>query len=211
MAKTLVTGGTGFIGAHVARLLAERGDDLCLAVQDDSDDELIRDLEAKRVICDVLDRRAVRRALKGVDRVFHAAGVTSVRPSDRDRLFEVNVGGTKTVVEECLRADVGRVVYTSSAAAGGHAEPGRTAHENQLVTSGRPGIPYGNSVHEAEVEVMRMAARGLPVVCVTPAVCFGAGDVHLASTRLVRGFLLGRIPAYTEGAICVVDVHDVAE
>jgi len=211
MAKTLVTGATGFIGAHVARLLAERGDDLCLAVQDDSDDELIRDLETKRVVCDVLDRRAVRRALKGVARVFHAAGVTSVRPADRDRVFAVNAGGTKIVLEECLRAGVERVVYTSSAAAVGHAEPGGTADENQLFTAGHLGIPYVNSVHEAEVEAMRLAARGLPVVCVNPAVCFGAGDVHLASTRLVRGFLLGRLPMYTDGAICVVDVRDVAE
>jgi dihydroflavonol-4-reductase len=211
VAKTLVTGSTGFLGSHIARLLLERGDDLRLAAEEGSEDELIRDLDVERVYCDVLDRRAVRRALKGVDRVFHAAGVTSVRPSDRDRLFAVNVGGTKTVLEECLRSGVERVVYSSSAAAVGHAEPGRTADEDQLFTAGSLGIPYVNSVHEAEVEAMRLAARGLPVVCVNPAVCFGAGDVHLASTRLVRSFLLGRIPVYTDGAICVVDVRDAAE
>jgi dihydroflavonol-4-reductase len=211
MAKTLLTGATGFIGSHVARLLVERGDDLRLAVEEGSDDELIRDLDVERIVCDVLDRRAVRRSLKGVDRVFHAAGLTSVRRSDRERLFDVNVGGTKTVLEECLRSDVERVVYTSSAAALGHAEPGRTADEDQLFTAGGLGIPYVNSVHEAEVEAMRLAAGGLPVVCVNPGVCFGAGDVHLSSTRLVRSFLLGRLPLYTDGAICVVDVRDVAE
>jgi dihydroflavonol-4-reductase len=211
MPKTLVTGATGFIGSHVAHLLVERGDDVRLAIESGSDDELIRDLDCESVTCDVLDRRSVRRALKGVERVFHAAGVTSVRPADRERLFRVNVGGTKLVLEECLRAGVERVVYTSSAAAIGHAECGGAIDETALFTAGRLGIPYVNSVHEAEVEAMRMAARGLPVVCVNPAVCFGAGDVHLSSTRLVRSFLLGRIPAYTEGAICVVDVRDAAE
>ena len=58
---------------------------------------------------------------------------------------------------------------------------------------------------------MRVAARGLPLVCVNPAVCFGAGDHLLTSTRLVRSFVLGRIPVYADGAISVVDVRDVAE
>jgi dihydroflavonol-4-reductase len=58
---------------------------------------------------------------------------------------------------------------------------------------------------------MRVAARGLPLVCVNPTFCLGAGDHRLTSTRLVRSFLLGRIPVYTEGAVCVVDVRDVAE
>src|ERR687898_1212646 len=159
----------------------------------------------------VRDRRAVRRALKGRERVFHCAGVTSVRAADRERLFEVNVRGTKVVMEECLRAGVERVLYTSSAAVVGPAKAGKTADENQLFTTAHLDIPYVNSVREAEVEAMRVAAQGLPLVCVNPAVCFGAGDVQLASTRLVRSFLLGRIPLYTEGAVSIVDVRDVAE
>jgi dihydroflavonol-4-reductase len=211
LSKVLVTGATGFIGSHVAHLLAARGDEVVLGVQEGSPDAAIADLDLKRVKLDVLDRRSLRRALKGVARVFHCAGVTSVRPADGERLFEVNVGGTKLVMNECLRAGVERVVYTSSAAALGPAEPGRTADETQLFTAGRLGIPYVNSVHEAEVEAMRVAAHGLPLVCVNPGICFGAGDHLLASTRLVRSFLLGRIPIYTDGAVSIVDVRDAAE
>ncbi|MGH2744923.1 MAG: SDR family NAD(P)-dependent oxidoreductase [Thermoleophilaceae bacterium] len=211
MSKVLVTGATGFIGSHVARLLAERGDEAVLGVEDGSPDAAIAGLDLKRVKLDVRDRRSVRRALTGAERVFHCAGVTSVRPDDAERLFEVNVGGTKLVMSECLRAGVERVVYTSSAAALGPATRGRTADETQLFTAGRLGIPYVNSVHEAEVEAMRLAAHGLPLVCVNPGVCLGAGDHLLASTRLVRSFLLGRIPVYTDGAVSVVDVRDAAE
>jgi dihydroflavonol-4-reductase len=210
LGKVLVTGATGFIGSHVARLLAERGDEVVLGVEADSPEAPIADLDLKRVKLDVLDRRSVRRALKDAERVFHCAGMTSVRPGDAERLFEVNVGGTKLVMNECLRAGVERVVYTSSAAAIGPAPHGRTADETQIFTAGRLGIPYVNSVHEAEVEAMRVAAHGLPLVCVNPGVCFGAGDHLLASTRLVRSFLLGRIPVYTEGAVSVVDVRDAA-
>ena len=210
MGKTLLTGATGFLGAQLARRLVERGDEVRVTLSDGSDTRAIDDLDLEQVRCDVLDRRAVRRVLKGVDRVFHAAGMMSVRPQDRDRLFEVNVGGTRTVLGECLRADVGRVVLTSSAAALGPAERGKTADETQLFTAGHLGIPYVNSVHEAEIEALRLAAKGLPLVCANPTVAFGPGDVHVTSTRLVRSFLLGRVPAYADGAINVVDVRDVA-
>jgi len=125
----LVTGATGFIGSHVARLLDERGDDVTLGVQDGSPDAAIAGLDCRRVKLEVRDRRSVRRALKGVTRVFHCAGVTSVRPADAELLFDVNVRGTKLVMEECLRAEVERVVYTSSAAAVGPAADRKAATE----------------------------------------------------------------------------------
>jgi dihydroflavonol-4-reductase len=211
VAKTLLTGATGFIGSHLARRLIERGDELRVTVRAESPLEGIAGLDCERVKCDVLDRRALRRALKGVDRVFHAAGMTSIHPMDAERVFVVNVAGTRTVLEECLRAGVDRVVYTSSAAALGPAKRGGAADETQLFTAGHLGIPYVNAVHEAEVEAMRLAAQGLPLVCVNPTVTFGSGDLHVTSTKLVRNFLLGRVPAYADGAVNIVDVDDVAE
>lgn len=210
MSKTLLTGATGFIGSHLARALITRGDDLRVTLRAGSDAGPIESLGAERVRCDVLDRRAVRRALRGVDRVFHTAGVTSVRPEDAERLFEVNVVGTRTVLEECLRAGVERVTYTSSAAALGPARRGGAADERQVFSAGHLGIPYVDSVHAGEVEALALVEEGLPLVCVNPTVAFGPGDVHVTSTRLVRSFLLGHVPAYADGGLNVVDVRDVA-
>src|SRR4051794_39280724 len=116
---TLVTGAAGFIGSHVGRSLAERGDELKLGLLPGASDESLQGVDGQRVSCDVLDRRAVRRVLRDVDRVFHCAGVTSIDPADAERVFDVNVKGSRILLEECLRAEVGRVVMTSSAAAVG--------------------------------------------------------------------------------------------
>ena len=210
MAKTLVTGGNGFLGSAVVRLLAARGDSLRLTRRRRSRVENLDGVEHETVQCDVLDRASVRRAMKGVDRVFHIAGLVSMRPEDDARLFEVNVGGTRIVPEEALRAGVERVVYTSSVAAIGPAEEGGTTDERQLFTAGNLGIAYVNSKHEAEGEAFRLAARGLPLVVVNPTYVFGRGDVYARTTSVVRRFLLGRIPAYVPGALNVVDVNDVA-
>jgi dihydroflavonol-4-reductase len=152
----------------------------------------------------------VRRAVTGVEKVFHCAGLVSLRARDAERVFQVNALATRLLLEECLRAEVQRVVFTSSVAAIGPAPRGGTADESQVFTAGHLGIPYVNSKHEAETEALRLAAHGLPVVCVNPTFVYGRGDVHGGSTSLVRRFLLGRIPVYTDGAINVVDVVDVA-
>jgi dihydroflavonol-4-reductase len=210
MAKTLVTGGTGLVGSHVVRALVGRGDDVRVALRPSSRMDNLADLnlELEKVDCDVLDRRAVRRALRGVERVFHIAGTTSLR-TPGEAVFRVNVQGTRTVLEEALRVGVERAVYTSSVAAVGPAMRGSTADERHPF-HGSYGIPYVAAKREAEVEVLRLAARGLPVVIVNPAHVFGPGDLYRSSTVVVRRFLRRQIPAYVDGAINIVDVADVA-
>jgi len=209
MPTSLVTGGTGFIGSHVVRALVERGDDVRVTVREGSKLDNLGDLDVHRVTCDILDRRAVGRAVRGVDRVFHVAGLTSLRAS-AERLYRVNVEGTRAVLEAALRAGVQRVVHTSSVAAIGPAPPGGTADETQPFAAATLGIPYVNSKREAEVEALRIGAHGLEVVVVNPAHVFGRGDIYHSSTELVRRYVLRRIPAYVNGAINIVDVGDVA-
>jgi dihydroflavonol-4-reductase len=207
--KTLLTGGTGLVGSHIARALAQRGDDLRLTVRDTSRLDNLDGLEYEAVRCDVLDRRALRRALRGVDRVFHVVGHTSLRASER-ALQRANVEATRMVLGECLRAEVERVVFTSSVAAVGPARPGSTADETTAFDIRAAEIPYVAAKREAEVEALRFAARGLPVVLVNPAHVMGRGDLYRSSTELVRRFLRRDIPAYVDGAINVVAARDVA-
>lgn len=210
MAKTLVTGGSGFIGSHLARALAERGDELRLLARRRSDLTHLSELEFERATGDVTDRRAVRRAMEGVDRVFHVAGRTSLRAADRQVVFDTNVRGSRVVFESAYEAGVERVVHTSSAGAIGVAKPKGTADESTPFEIGHLGIAYVNSKHEAELEALRLAAKGLAVVIVNPSFVLGPQDPTRTSMGLVRRFCLGRIPAYVGGALNIVDVRDVA-
>jgi dihydroflavonol-4-reductase len=209
--KTLVTGGSGFVGTHLVRALAERGDDLRLLARRSSALGHLSGVAFERATGDVTDRRAVKRAMDGVDRVFHVAGTVSMRQSERERVFAVNVRGTRIVLEEALEAKVRRVVHTSSVAAVGPAKPKGTADETQAFKIGHLGIAYINSKHEAEVQAMRLAARGLPVVVVNPSFVLGPDDpAGGGSMHLVQRFLTQRLPAYVDGGLNIVDVRDVA-
>jgi dihydroflavonol-4-reductase len=208
VARVLVTGATGFIGSHVTRALAARGDDVRVTVRASSRDDALAGLDVERVTADVTDRAAMRRAVRGIERVFHAAGTTNLR-LPAEQLMRINAEGARTVLEACLTEGVERAVHVSSVAAIGPARRGGALDERHVRT-GPLGIPYADAKHAAEVEALRVAARGLDVVLACPAHVLGAGDDRRSSTEVVRRFLLRRIPAYVDGAICIVDVEDVA-
>jgi len=212
MPTTLVTGATGLLGSHLVRALAERGDRLRLLIRRDSDTGVLDGIEHDRVTGDITDRRAVRRAVEGVDRVFHLAADNSLDGGDLERIFAVNAGGTALVAAEALEAGVTRLVHASSVAAIGPAPPGGRADESQPYMIAHLGIAYANSKHEAEAEVLRAAAHGLDVVIFNPTFILGPplGATPSLSIGVVRRFLLRRIPALVDGGLNVVDVRDVA-
>jgi dihydroflavonol-4-reductase len=209
MPRTLVTGATGFIGAHVTRLLVARGDEVSVTIRSSSRTDALEGLEVRPIRADILDRRSIRRAMQGTDRVFHVAGTTNLR-ADRAQLFAVAAEGTRIVLEEALRAGVQRAVYTSSVAAVGPAPAGRNGDERTTWNAARHAIPYLDAMHEAEVAALRLVGRGLPLVVVNPAHVLGAGDAGGSSTSLVRRFLRRQIPAYVDGTLNIVGVQDVA-
>jgi len=176
----------------------------------DSPLEPLDGLNVEHVVADINNRQAIRRAMQGVDTVYHAAGVTSLRRT-REDYFRVNVEGTRVVLSEALRAGVKKAVYTSSVSALGPAPKGLTADETQVNGLTGLNLAYPESKAEAEVQALRIAARGLPLVIVMPGQVFGAGDWRRSSTDIVRRFMRREIPAYVDGTLCIVDAKDVAE
>ena len=212
MAATLVTGATGFVGGHVARLLAERGDAVRVTFRDEARLARLDAFDVEPVRADVLDRASLRRAMRGCEVVFHTAGFVGTRPPDR--LWQVNALSPRVVVEAAAAEGVRRVVHTSTVAAVGNAPHGEVADETHVYRGGEFGLAYADSKHEGEVEALAAGGRlGVEVVVVNPSYVLGVpvdpSQAGETSTRVIGNFLLGRLPAVVDGATNIVDAEDV--
>jgi dihydroflavonol-4-reductase len=212
--KACVTGATGYVGGHVARLLAERGDEVRVTYRDARRLERLADISIDPVSADVLDRSSLRRAMRGCEVVFHTAGYVGSHP--RELLWQMNALSPRLVVEAAAAEMVPRVVLTSSVAAVGPALDGETADEANVYRSGGLSLAYGDAKHEGEAEALAAGARlGIDVVVVNPSYVLGVpvdrSQPGETSTRTVGNYLLGRLPAIVDGNINVVDVVDVAK
>src|SRR4051794_16778571 len=208
-----VTGATGFVGGHVARLLAERGDEVRVTYRDSARLSRLGGIDVEPVKADVLDRAGMRRAVRGCDVVFHTAGYVNSRPAER--VWRINALSPRVVVEAAAMEGVERVVLTSTTAAIGTAPGEDVADETHVYRPGGAGMDYADSKHEGELEGMAAGARlGVDVVVVNPSYVLGVPvdrrEPGETSTRTVANFLLGRLPAVVDGATNIVDVRDVA-
>jgi dihydroflavonol-4-reductase len=208
-----VTGATGFIGAHVARVASELCPPVRATYRNEARLARLGEIEVESVKADVLDRAALRRAFRGCDVVFHCAGFVGARPVER--VWRVNALAPRIAVEAAAAEGVRRVVVTSSVAGIGPAPPGRQGTEDDLYRGGL-GLTYPDAKHEGEAEALAAGARvGVEVVVVNPSYVFGAPvDRSLpgeTSTRMIGNYLRGRLPAIVDGETNAVDVRDVAQ
>ncbi|MEP7286456.1 MAG: NAD-dependent epimerase/dehydratase family protein [Chloroflexota bacterium] len=210
MIRALVTGGTGFLGSHIARTLIEEGHRARVLRRANSPLDLIDGLPVEHAIGDVLDIPSLERAMQGCEWVFHVAAVSDYWRSNRVKLYLVNVNGTTNVLETARRSGVQRVIFTSSGAAVGMRADGRPADEQIPFNFSPKLFPYGHSKHLAEQEVQRAVASGQDIVTLNPTVVFGPGDLNQISGSAVVEMARGKVPVYPVGGITVIDVRDVA-
>jgi dihydroflavonol-4-reductase len=200
--RVLVTGASGFIGAHVARRLAERGDEVRGLARSQPPPEA---RVAEHVAADLLDGEALRRAVDGCDAVVHVAALYAYDRADARRMEAVNVEGTRAVLDAAAGR---RVVVTSSSATCGPV-PGRPATEADSPPDWELRVPYKRTKLAAERVALE---HGGDVVVVNPTTVVGPGDRRpTPSGKMVRDVATGRIKGYTRGGgINVVAVDDVA-
>ena len=210
MKLALVTGATGFVGANLVAALTQTGWRVRVLHRSSSRLHALDGLTFEPALGDVLDRDSVQRALEGCQVVYHAAGVADYWRSSRERMFQVNVEGTRHVMAAALAGGVPRVVHTSSAAALGIPPLGRPATEAQTWNVSPNRFPYGHSKHLAELVVQEYVAQGLPAVIVNPTVILGPRDVNLGSDSLIVGVYKRQLPFVLPGGVNVIGVADVA-
>ena len=208
MKPALVTGASGFLGWHVARLLAERGWKVRALVRPGS---RLEGVEAARVEGDLRDPASLDRAAAGCGLVFHVAADYRLWARDPRELYRSNVDGTRNLLEAARRAGVERVVYTSTVGCIG-VPPGGIGDENMPVRLEDMVGHYKRSKFQAEQAALEFARGGFPVVIVNPTAPVGDHDVKPTPTgKIVLDFLNGAMPAFIDTGLNVVDARDTAE
>jgi nucleoside-diphosphate-sugar epimerase len=206
--KILVTGGTGFLGSALLPLLARDGHSVRILARGDA--QVHEGVEIVRG--SLHDREAVRRALDGVETVYHLAGRVSFEPTEPTALYDLHVQCTRTLLEDARAAGVGRVVLASSSGTIGisreeHVHTEADEHPIPIVAR----WPYYLSKIYQEKTALRFHRdTGLPVIVLNPSLLLGPGDARLSSTDVVFKLLERRIPAMPTGGLSFVDVRDAA-
>lgn len=209
--KAFVTGATGFLGSHVARVLADQGADLRLLVRSTSNLKNLAGLEAETATGDLREPRSLEKAISGCDTVFHVAADYRLWVRDPNEMYRSNVGGTRTMLEAARKNGVRSVVYTSSVATIGFRTDGQPADEDSPVSLADMIGHYKRSKFMAEQLAMEAGRSGMQVITVNPTTPVGEQDVKPTPTgRIVVDFLRRKFPAYVETGLNLVDVRECA-
>jgi len=208
--KALVTGGTGFIGSNIALRLVERGWQVRILERPGASRILLEDGPFEFVTGDVLQPETLPPAMEGVDVVIHAAGVVDYWRQGVERMYAVNVEGTRNVMRAALERRIPRVVHTSSTAAMG-IHPNEVVDETFTFNVRPERFVYGHSKYLAEQVVYEYIRQGLPAVIVNPTTVLGPRDIRKVSSGVVVEVVKHCVPPLIPpGGVNIAPICDVA-
>ena len=210
--RVFLTGATGFVGAHVARHLAERGAELRVLTRATSNLANIEGISAEIVVGDLLQPEALRSSIRGCDALMHVAADYRLWVRDPQTMYAANVEGTRALLRLAREEGVRRCVYTSSVATMGFKRDGSIAVENTPVSIAHMVGHYKRSKFLAEEAAIEAARAGQQVMVLNPTTPIGSQDVKPTPTgRIVVDFLNRKFPAYMDTGLNLVDVSEVAK
>lgn len=207
----LVTGATGHIGNVLVAGLNSIGIKPRVLVLPSESIEPMRGLDVEIVSGDVLDNDSLEKAFENVSTVFHLAGLITIMPGKNETVRRVNIDGTRSVIDQCFKHSVKRLVYVSSIHALKRISHGKTMDENLPFDPNNPYGAYDRSKAEASLLVQDAIAKGLDAVIVCPTGVIGPYDYRVSEMgQLVVDCLKSSNQLYIDGAYDFVDVRDAA-
>ncbi|WP_223643115.1 NAD-dependent epimerase/dehydratase family protein [Corallococcus sp. EGB] len=209
--KLLVTGGTGFLGTHLVPKLVAAGHDVRLIARSKPSGPAFAKTEVRQG--DLKDRDAVRRALEGVDAVYHLAGLVSFQNKDARRMYELHVDCTRELLRDVREAGIQRVILGSTSGTIAVSKEDRvgTEEDDYPITTVAHWPYYLSKIYEEKLALEYCRKHSIPLVVLNPSLLMGPGDDRLSSTWTVVKFLNREIPSMPGGGISFVDARDAAD
>lgn len=208
--KAFVTGATGYVGQAVVRDLLGHSHQVRALVRKTSDTRYLEGLPVERAYGDLRDVASLREGMRGCDTLFHVGAYVALWAPDPSEIIDANVTGTRNILRTARELGYAKVVYTSSIATVGPNLDGTPADEESIYRWA-PEDTYMMSKYMAEMEALQEVARGCPVVIVNPASCYGENDYRPSLPgMLVLHFLCGRMKAYIDSTMNMIDIRDQA-
>lgn len=210
--KVLVTGATGFLGGWLVKRLLAEGLEVRIIKRANSSLEELEGLKLDLVDGDVTDKESLIRAARGVDTVFHLAGVIGYSRSQRAAMERVNVEGTRNVIDACEANGVRKLVHLSSVVAIGAGFDKTPLTETSPYNVAHLKLGYFDTKHDAELLIQEAVRAGrVDAVMINPSTIYGPADAKKGSRSVQLKVARGKFPVYPPGGVSIVSVEDVVD
>ena len=209
--KTLVTGATGFLGSAIVRELLNDGREVKVLVREGTNTENIDGLDLERAYGDLRDNGSLKKALRDCEVLYHTAAYYSLWDKNKRLIYDINVTGTRNILQAALDLGLAKTVYTSTVGCIGLSGNGTPANEETSLDPATLSNDYKRSKYQAEMVAREFSQKGLPLVIVNPSTPIGPRDIKPTPTgKIILDFLNRKMPAYLDTGLNLIDVGDCA-